>query len=245
MTTIISNDEFRIIRDKRTQHLYTLEFQTYSEIIIKSLIKTKIVHGATVSSDYRTLKLKAVTIQTFKQFQEEQHKINGSKNLRVHLAAKMLENLATQLKYIITIYRQSFMGYSPDNVIVIDGNKFAYICQQHLSYIQEGNEQKKVPKQILMSFPFSPMDFFVSPEQLIITELPAYIHYKTSYYSLGCLVIYSLSNNDDFLKDENDKTIHERFTEQLDLLSIVESKLYWLLKNCLLEDPLERKILFI
>jgi len=239
MSTIISNDEFRIIRDKRTQHLYTIEFKTYSEIIIKSLIKTKIINGATVSSNYRTLKLKAVTIQTFKQFQEEQHKINGAKNLRIHVAARMLENLATQLKYVITIHSQSFMGYSPENIIVIDGNKFAYISQEYLSYIQEDNER------ILMSFPFSPIDFFVSPEQLIITELPAYIHYKTSYYSLGCLVIYSLSNNDDFLKDENDKTIHEKFNDQLDSLSIVESKMYWLLKNCLLEDPLERKILFI
>jgi hypothetical protein len=237
MSIVIKNDDLNIIKDTRNGYLYTIEFKSYSESIIKSLIKTKIIVGASVSSNYRTMRLKASSIQTLKQFQEEQKMKNGETKLRIPIAFTLLANLASQLKYLITEHLHCFIGYSPENVIVIDGNKFVYLSNQHISDIHGENIQ--------ITFPFYMHDFFLSPEQNKITEIPSYIHYKTSYYSLACLVIYSLANDDYFLYDENRKTMHERFTEQLENLSIVDTKLYWLLKKSLVEEPKDRKFLFI
>lgn len=237
MSTIISNDNLKIMKDKRTQNLYTIEFSTNCESLIKSLIKTKIIIGATVFSNYKTLKFKATSIQTFSQFCENQNMLNNVKKMPIPIAANLLSNLARQLKYLITTHNESFIGYAPENIIVIDEEKFAYMSHDHLSYIEEN--------KLLISFPFSQRDFFLSPEQIKITELPSYIHYKTAYYSLACLIIYSLSSDDDFLKDENDKPNHVKFNDQLYTLSIKSTKLYWLLKKSLLEDPKERSLLFI
>jgi len=237
MSIIIKSDEYSIIKDERNQNLFTIDFQSYSESIIKSLIKTKIIVGATISSNYKTIRLKASSVQSLKQFQEEQKMKNGETKLRIPIAFTLLANLASQLKYLITEHLHCFIGYSPENVIVIDGNKFAYLSNEHISHIHGENIQ--------MTFPFYMHDFFLSPEQNKITEIPSYLHYKTSYYSLACLVIYSLANDDYFLYDENRKTMHERFTEQLENLSIRETKLYWLLKKSLVEVPKERLFLFI
>ncbi len=38
-----------------------------------------------------------------------------------------------------------------------------------------------------------------TPEMLRITELPSQVHYKTSYFSLGCLLLYALTGgSEDF-----------------------------------------------
>ena len=78
-----------------------------------------------------------------------------------------------------------------------------------------------------------------------ITELPSYIHYKTAYYSLACLVIHALTSDDYFIEEENEESFHEKITKQLDILQIKGTKLYYLLKKCLEEDPKERSIMFI
>ena len=237
MNKIISNDNFNISKDKRTPNLYTIEFNSYSETIIKSLIKTKIIIGASVSSDFRMVRCKALSIQSFKKFQEEQYIKNGVKNLSIPIAATLLSNLSHQMKYLLISHSHCFIGYNPENIIVIDGNKFAYLGSEHISEVEDEN--------ILLSFPFSLKDFFLSPEQTRITELPSYIHYKTAYYSLACLIIHTLTSDDYFIEEENDESFHERITTQLDMLSIKGTKLYYLLKRCLEEDPKERSILFI
>jgi len=237
MTTIISNDDFQIIKNNKIQNLYTIEFQTYSESIIKSLIKTKIIIGGTVLSNYKTVRFKAFSIQTFKEYKEEQYIKNGVKNIPINIISIILHNLASQLKYLITHTNSCFIGYNPENIIVIDHNKFAYISTEHLSQIEENT--------VLMSFPFSLQDFYLSPEQTRVTELPSYIHYKTAYYSLACLVIHTLTSDDYFIEDENAESFHDRITKQLDILPMKGTKLYYLLKKCLEEDPKERSILFI
>jgi len=237
MTTIFANDDFQIIKDNKIQDLYTIEFQTYSESIIKSLIKTKIILGATVLSNYKTIRFKAFSIQSFKDYKKEQYIKNGVKNIPINITSLMLNSLALQLKYLIVNHSESFVGYNPENIIVIDQNKFAYISTEHLSEIKEN--------KVLMSFPFSLKDFYLSPEQTRIKELPSYIHYKTAYYSLACLVIDALTSDDYFVDDENDESFHDKIIKQLDMLSMKGTKLYYLLKRCLEEDPKERSIIFI
>jgi hypothetical protein len=239
MTTIISKDDFYIIKDQRTPNLYSILFHSPCETIIKSCIKTKIIVGASVSSDYKTLKFKAYTIKTFKQFQEEQRVIHGAPNISLPNAAKMIENLAAQLNYIINIHNESFIGYNTENIIVIDDCKFVYLSHENLSNINS----KGI---IRLTFPFSQNYFYMSPEQIKIQELPSCIHFKTAYYSLAALIVDKLSiPNEDIFEENENKTFHEKTINQLERLFIKDTKLYGVLKRSLVEEPKERSIIFI
>ena len=98
----------------------------------------------------------------------------------------------------------------------------------------------------LISYPFSKEDFYVSPELLNLNELPSYVHYKTGYFSLGCLILYALLTDNDFynkyLKEESNEINIETI---LNLHPIKNTKLYWLLSRCLIKDPKQRSILLI
>jgi len=98
---------------------------------------------------------------------------------------------------------------------------------------------------IQISCPFTANDFYVSPELLNINKLPSYVHYKTSYFSLACLIIYSLSSNDKFYKEYLNDKQPDRIIEILNNHPIKNTKMYWLLSRCLVEDPKNRSILFI
>ena len=97
----------------------------------------------------------------------------------------------------------------------------------------------------IISCPFNVKDFFVSPEMLKIKELPSYIHYKTSYFSLGCLLLFALTGDDNFyneyLKELKCVKIHEYLTQ----LHFKNTQFYWLLSRCLVEEPEKRSIIFI
>ena len=144
-----------------------------------------------------------------------------------------------------------FLGYNPDNLIVVDGNKYIYISNEYLLNINENNEEEndKEEEKVTITCPFSQDDFLLSPELYNVKELPANVHYKTIYFSLGSLIIYGLTGNMDFLKDENgdedDKPIYQKLNNTLECLPIRGSKLYWLLKRCLDEEPKRRSIIFI
>ena len=175
--------------------------------------------------------------------------------------ASLIKTLTLQLDYLITRESHTILGYNPDNIIVINDHIFAYIGSELIGKIEED-------KTALISYPFTPQDFFVSPELLTIKELPSYIHYKTAYFSLGCLSLYTLLSDSEFYTEyikQEQKQEQEQKPEQkpeqkqkqeqeqvpinLDNLlkthPIKNTKLYWLLSRCLTKDPKTRSILFI
>ena len=239
MTTILSHDDFYIVNNKRTPNIYSIYLNSQNEPLLRSI--AKIITGASVTSDFKRLQFKAFSIKTFEQFKQEQTTQNGSKNLRVHTIAKIFMNLATQLKYLITSHKQSFIGYSPENIFVLDDNKFVYISIQHLSNIRN-------QEYIELTFPFSQSDFYLSPEQRKITELPSSIHFKTAYFSLACLLLDSLLSETDY-EDEEENKINkltpEFWMHKLDNSFIQNTLLHGFLKRCLVEEPKERSFLFI
>jgi hypothetical protein len=97
----------------------------------------------------------------------------------------------------------------------------------------------------MLSCPYSTKDFFFSPELLAIKEIPSCIHFKTSYFSLGLLIIYSLLEEDDFytayINHNNPSTI----LNVLNNHPIKNSKLYWLLSRCLVEEAKDRSIILL
>ena len=114
------------------------------------------------------------------------------------------------------------------------------------SYFKFGDRQKLwvVDNEYIdITYPFSPGDFYMSPEHWSIKEIPANIHYKACYYSLACLIIHGYTNIKDDIKDINN--MNNNINHKLELLPIKDTKLYYLLKRCITEDIKNRCILYI
>ena len=240
------DNNWKIIEEKNK--IFKIIFTYPSPIIINSLLKTKLIQGGTSTTDFKTLKFKADSVKTLDQFQEEKQTETGKKQLNINDVASLIKSLTSQLTYLLTTESRTIMGYSTENIIVINDKIFVHIASELLVKVQENN-------MALISYPFTPGDFFVSPELLKIKELPSYCHYKTTYFSLGCLALYTLLSDNEFytnylLKQEQ---ILKQEQEQIpinlgNLLKshpIKNTKLYWLLSRCLTKDPKNRSILFI
>ena len=243
MVEIFVNDSLKIIQDKNNKTMFKIEFNYPCPALIRSLTKTHIIQG-TITDDYTTLRFKALSVKSFPQFIEEQNKVRGSPHLSINLAANMISSLTQQLSHLITKESQTIIGYAPENIIVLNDQTFAFLDSELVAEIDPvGKEMATI------SCPFKVTDFFASPEILKITELPSYVHYKTSYFSLGCLLLYALTEGrleeDDFYKEYLKELNCEKIHEYLTGLHFKNTKLYWLLSRCLVEEPKKRSILFI
>jgi len=227
MTQIYSNENVKIIKDKNSS-LFKIELLYSDAKLINSLIKTRIIQGATSTDDYRTLKFKASCVKPLKEFRK----------LTINETTTLVANLSQQLKYLITQEKHTILGYTPENIIVIDENKFAFLGSELFANIEDNNN-------ILISYPFTRDEFFVSPELLKVTELPSYIHYKTAYFSLACLAVYVLLSETDFYNEYLNHKNAEAILNSLNLHPVKDTRLYWLLSRCLVEEAEKRTILFV
>jgi hypothetical protein len=227
MTQIYSNENVKIIKDKNTS-LFKIELLYSDAKLINSLIKTRIIQGATSTDDYRTLKFKASSVKPLKEFRK----------LTINETTTLVANLSQQLKHLITQENHTILGYTPENIIVIDEKKFAFLGSELFANIEDNNN-------ILISYPFTTDEFFVSPELLKITELPSYIHYKTAYFSLACLAVYVLLSETDFYNEYLNHKNAEAILNSLKLHPVKDTRLYWLLSRCLVEEAEKRTILFV
>jgi serine/threonine protein kinase len=231
---IYSNESIKISEEKK---VFTIFFNHPNQLIIDSLIKTRIIQGAVSSEDYKILKFKANKVETFNQYQQEQKKQKGSVKLTVNAAASMLYTLSSQLNYLVSIKSHTILGYAPKDILVINDNKFVFIGAESMSEIEETNT--------LVSCPFLETDFFVSPELLKVKELPSYVHYKTAYFSLGCLIVYALLGYNEFYTEYLKNKEVDKIMEYLNNHAIKDTKIYWLISRCLVEDPEKRSILYL
>jgi hypothetical protein len=215
--------------------LFKLIFQEPSEALVKSITKTKIIVGATITNNYKNVIVKATSLKTLKQFMKEQKHI-----LDLHVIVNMILTLSLQLSYLIDECSKTFIGYHPDKIIVIDDNKFIYMTNELLIDIVENDKA-------IIRFPFSKdvkfMDFYMAPELSVLNELPAKLNFKLTYYSLGCLITYC-SLTTEVLELEQDTTI-KTINYYLDQSPVKGTKIYWLLKRCLDIDCKNRCILFV
>jgi hypothetical protein len=241
MNIIIKNDNFYISQDQSDNQTFTVFFDSYNEALIKSITKTRIILGATTTEKYRSLTFKATSVLTFFDFQKELERENKSLKLTYNLALKMTHNLVTQLNYLITQFSKTFLGFSPKNLIVIDKSKFVYLCDEFLLDIIKNGENGE---KLLIKSPFTRDDFFFSPELLSVKEIPSFVNYKVSYFSLSLLILYTLLGDDDFIYSE-DLQEKDKISHRMETLIIKNTKLYWLLERCLVEEPKNRSILFI
>ena len=149
MTVIISKENFKIIQSEQT--IFRIEFSTPCRALINSLIKTKIILGATITEDYKAIKFKAHSVKSLKQFQEQK-----KSPMSIQDVANVTTNLVHQLQYLLEIELHSIIGYSPENIIIINDKTVAFLGSECVTEL--------LNEQILLSYPFSHSDFFVSPE---------------------------------------------------------------------------------
>jgi serine/threonine protein kinase len=229
MSVIISKDNFKIIQ--YDNHIFTIAFASPCPALIHSLVHTKLILGATTTNDYQTVKFKAHTVKTLLQYQGENPRPS------IKTAHLLTAHVVTQLQYLLH-ENNTIIGYHPENIIVINDQTFAFLGTECVTHLYD--------EQIFISYPFSQTDFFVSPELLKIKDLPSYVHYKTAYFSLACLVVYSLLGNHDFYdKYLQNHSSDVDIMQNLDHHSINHTKLYWLLSRCFIAEPEKRTLLFI
>jgi hypothetical protein len=236
MNEIFFNENMKI---KKENNNYEIEFKTANYELINSLLKTRLIHGGSTDETYKRVYFNADQVKTLKQFKNEKTKNTGKRILSVSETAKLLRCLVIQLNYLIEIENHTILGYNPEDILVINDEKFVYIGNEFISKIDEetGN--------VMISCPYSTKDFFFSPEMLKIKEIPSYIHFKTSYFSLGLLIIYSLLEEEEFyIEYINDYQLTNLFNV-LKNHPIKNTKLFWLLSRCLVEEAKERSIILI
>lgn len=144
------------------------------------------------------------------------------------MAIKMTHDLSKQIAYLETVCL-AFYGFELDDILVINDDIFLIASIKHLLKIAPDN----------CLYFYNPMGkpYFPTPELNKLTKLPAKIDYRSSYYSLGALILFSLTNIYIFAEEEED----------LDhiLEPIYYTKMFWFIRRCFKEKSEERILLFI
>lgn len=234
---ILKTDSFEINNIGKSQ--YIIKFKNRAHKLINSLIKTRVIAGSTSDENYELIKFKAESVKSLKEFQESSYVKYGKKGVLVPDIAKMIRSLSVQLSYLLENENSTILGYNPENIIVINDEKFAFLGSELVTKIAEGTDE------VMISCPFSTNDFFVSPELLKIKEIPAYVHHKTSYFSFACLLLFAISGDDEFYRDF---LTHKQPLKILEILNnhpIKLTRIYWLLSRCLVEEAYNRSIILI
>ena len=236
MDEINVNDNVKI---RKENNIYELEFKTSNYSLVNSLLKTRIIQGGSTDETYKRIYFKANQVKTLKKYKHDKKKSIGKYVLSISDIAKLIQSLVMQLNYLIEIEHCTILGYNPEEILVINDGIFAYIGTELIEKIDEDSQC------VMISTPYSTKDFFFSPELLRIKEIPSYIHFKTSYFSFGLLIIYSLLEEHEFYTEYIN---HNNPSSILNLLNnhpIKNSKLYWLLSRCLVEEAKDRSIILL
>jgi hypothetical protein len=231
---ILKRDNVKITSENK---VFNIEFKFSAYSLINSLIKTRIIQGGSTDDKYKSIIFKASSVKTLEEYQNDKMKIQGKKNILISDIAKMIRTLSIQLNYLIECGSSTIIGYNPEDIIVINDEKFAFIGSETIANIDLN--------MATISSPFSANDFFVSPELLNIKEIPSKVHFKVAYFSLGLLLIYMLLADDEFYIDYLKHKHSEKLLDSLNNHPIKNTRIFWLLSRCLVEDPNRRSIILI
>jgi len=234
---ILEKENLKISKEKST---FKIQFKSAEYSLINSLIKTRIIQGGSTDETYKIIIFNAKSVKTLEQLRNERKISEGRKNLSVSDVGKMIRSLVLQLNYLVNCESHTIIGYNEEDIIVINDEKFAFLGSELVANVDsEGTEMARI------SCPFSANDFFFSPEILKITEIPSKVHYKTAYFSLGILLVYMLLADDEFYKDYLKHKHSEKILESLNSHPIKNTRIYWLLSRCLVEEAKNRSIILI
>ena len=150
-------------------------------------------------------------------------------------ALSMIKCLSKQMNNLKRMSNLIFYGFDLDDILVINKDTYIIVSTNHLLKLDDERNSN-----IRFNCPFM-LPYFSSPELIAVKSLPTEIDYRTSYYSLGALITFCLTNKYLFVGNE---VMREADIEKV-LQPIFYTKVYWFLKRCLKQNCEQRKILFI
>jgi hypothetical protein len=226
MNIIFSTNEFNIHQDKRKPTIFTittnksLNTTDLMNSLFNSIIKTNLIYKPTLLSEKnekKTIFLKALSIETFEQFKKRHNKKNNSNKLPYNLILNIIYSLSKQIYYLLNNESKCFYKLDISNILVIDDCKFIYLSYEDLKDVKDN--------KIYIYRPISINIGYLSPEIKNAKSIPILVNYKTIFYSLGLLILDSITSNE--------------------LDSIKDTKLYYFLKRCLYDEPEKRYLLYV
>lgn len=234
-----TTDTDNIVKISQKENIYTLTFNRSEYNIINSVLKPRLIRGASTNDSYTSIVFNAKSVKTLEQHRRDNLEKYGNKQMLISDVAQMLTTLSTQLSYLINKEGCSFLGYNTSDILVINDNIYIYTLSTYLLQIDSHS------KLISISRPFSHMDALFSPEVLKITELPSYVHYKTVYFSLGLLMLNMLLQCNNYYLDYLQHSDVSILISAIDNHPIKYTKLYWCILRCLELRPEDRYILYL
>ena len=178
-----------------------------------------VLAGLSSSKDDKTLIARAKSVQTLAQLLT--HYKYG---LDYSTVNAMIVSLAKQITFLER-NKYGIVHFSLHDIIVVNDSRFFFANSSLVSPIYNGR------MDILR--PLKP-NKFMSPETLLIKELPATLDYRSSYYSLGVISAYVL------LKVNIN---YKKLDPELD--PIIATPLYWGIRRSVIKDPNSRFLLYI
>ena len=145
--------------------------------------------------------------------------------LPYELCMELLYNIGNQIQTLERFYL-GIPYIDLDDIIVVNEQSFLFLNSKKIIDIKS--------HQIEIDEPIKKAMFF-SPELQEIKKIPAQISYKSSFYSLGSLIIFCYYNKK---LDSNDDIENQ-------IKSLYTSKLYWALIRLLEYEPSNRHYLII
>lgn len=217
--------EFTISQFNR---VFTIKINNENEALMKSIAQ-KLV-GATITNDYKEVRFQASSVKTFTKYRQDLFVMNGVRQLDYETTLRLVFCLSKQIQYCITQYNKAFYLFSPDNLIVVNGDTFVYCSSEHFIDVNPDN------MEIVFTCPFSKVDGFTSPEIMAVDTIPSALDIRSIYYGFGSLVVYCFFNVN-IGKDSEDTRII--------LNKVKGTKLYWFLLRCFDSDVTKRCLLYI
>lgn len=257
MELLVQKDQYAIYEDKKNKR-FNIEFKTPQYALINSIIKTHLIPNSYTDENYRVLTFKAQSVKLLTDFNREYEFKHGKKPFLVSDIAKVIRTLVRQLQYLIEKEYCTIIGYNQDDILVINDEKFAFLGSELIANLDSNmindtiSDDRKSdedyhlnPTLATIYCPYNTNDFFFSPELLKIKVIPSTVHYKIAYFSLGCLLLSLLLGHDEFYQDYLIHKQPKKLIQQMDTHPVNQTKIYWLLSRCLVEEPNNRTIILI
>lgn len=159
--------------------------------------------------------------------------LNLDQNRRVHPdeslekaleGRKLTYSDAVQLFLNIEIQSQ-FLEKDKKGILFLSPNKI-FILNDHFVILDESALFQIENNELFINRPFEKTNKFLSPETTIISKIPHRINRSTMYYSFALMVIKLMGLSEDMREIKN-------------------TKLYFTLKRCLVNDPTKRYFIYI
>ena len=164
--------------------------------------------------------IKADSVTTLKELLKK-HK----NKLPYELCMELLYNIGNQIQTLERFYL-GIPYIELDDIIVVNDKTFLFLNSNKLLDIK--SQQLEIEQPIKKSI-------FFSPELQEIKKIPANISYKSSFYSLGSLIVFCYYH----------KQLDMNSEISLQIKSLYTSKLYWSLLRLLEKDTSKRHYLII